>query len=268
MLYLQGTIGYTIFINPSTNKKIIIFADMHDKLPPCPFNNSIKISQWFEKKFKTAKILLEEVTRNKNMQLEALWDSSEHTNDLKTLFLSNQNEIEAIDIRPYLIPFSWEVVEQSTDKHMKLKNYFKDFVKFLKLDINLLQVKNKINSIKNNNLKEHLNKIKKKFLNYLINNKKKLNKTVLEISINNLNILEDFNILLNDCMEWYICVLIDLYKHKTIIIHAGLYHTEKVNNLLKNFYNFKELYKIGINYINDTPFKTNYVCQPIEKNFI
>jgi len=266
MLYLQGTIGYTIFINPITKKKIIVFADMHDNLPPCPFKNSIKISRWFEKKFKTAILLLEEVVRNNNIKLEGLWNSSDHTTELKNLFLSNKNKIEAIDIRPYLIPFSWEIIQQSEDKHMIFKNYFKDFLKFLKLEIDLIIIKKNFHN--NQKIKEHFKQIKKKFLKYLLNNKKLLNKTIFEIYQNNLNVLEDFNVLLNDCMEWYICVLIDNYKHKTIMIHAGLYHTEKVNNLLKNFYNFEKIYEIGINYLNDKSLRSELICQPIEDNLI
>ena len=114
---------------------------------------------------------------------------------------------------------------------------------------------------------KHFNKIRIKFYNYLITNKYLLNKTILYIYINHQNILEDFNIILNDCMEWYICMLIEIYKKKTIMIHAGLYHTEKVNKLLKIFYNHNEIYKRGINYLNDST-HDKYLCQPINNNFI
>jgi len=264
MIYLQGTIGYTIFTNNETNKKIIVFSDMHDDLPPCPFTNSIKISKWFENKFKTSKLLLEEVIRTKDMELESLWDTSEHTNDLKILFLNNQNNIEAVDIRPSLISFSWEIVEKSENKHIKLKKYFNEIVNFFNLKSDFMQ--NKLYII-NNIILKHFNKIRKKFYNYLITNKYLLNKTILHIYINHQNILEDFNIILNDCMEWYICILIEIYKKKTIMIHAGLYHTEKVNKLLKFFYNHNEIYKRGINYLNDS-IRDKYLCQPINNNFI
>lgn len=264
MLYLQGTIGYTIFINSVTRKKIIVFADMHDKLPPCPFPNSTKISKWFTSKFKTAKLLLEEVVRVKNMKLEALWDGSEHTNNLKVLFLNNQNEIEAIDIRPYLIPFSWEIVNQSEDKNMLLKNYFKDLIIFLNLKNDFL--KNKINFI-NQKIKDHLKGIQIKFMRFLIKNKHLLKKSILDIFNNNQNILEDFNILLNDCMEWYTCLLIEKYKYKTIMIHAGLYHTEKINSLLKNYYKYTSIDTEGINFLRESN-RSNYMCQPIDDNII
>ena len=143
VIYLQGTIGYSIFINTITNKKIIIFADMHDNLPPCPFNNSIKISTWLNNKINTAKILLEEVIRNDNMELEALWDNVEHTNDLKKLFLNNVNIIDAIDIRPYLIPFSWELIDKINNKNVKFKQYFFLLVDFFNLKSDFLSNKSK-----------------------------------------------------------------------------------------------------------------------------
>ena len=264
MLYLQGTIGYTIFINSVTRKKIIVFADMHDKLPPCPFANSIKISKWFNKKFKTAKLLLEEVVRVENMKLEALWDASEHTNDLKVLFLNNQNKIDAIDIRPYLIPYSWETVNQSKDKNMLLKNYFKNIIIFLNLENDFL--KNQIKFF-NQKIRDHLKAIQIKFMRFLIKNKHLLGKSIIYVFNNNQNILEDYNILLNDCMEWYTCLLIEKYKNKTVMIHAGLYHTEKINNLLEKYYKYKPIYKEGINYLKES-IRSEYICQPIHGDII
>ena len=264
MLYLQGTIGYTIFINSVTRKKIIVFADMHDKLPPCPFPNSIKISKWFNKKFKTAKLLLEEVVRVENMKLEALWDASEHTNDLKLLFLNNQNEIEAIDIRPYLIPYSWETVKQSKDKNMLLRDYFKNIIIFLNLENDFL--KNQIKFF-NQKISDHLKTIQIKFMRFLIKNKHLLGKSIIYVFNNNQNILEDYNTLLNDCMEWYTCLLIEKYKNKTVMIHAGLYHTEKINSLLKNYYKYEIIYKEGINFLVESR-RSNYICQPINGDII
>ena len=69
MIYLQGTIGYTIFINNNTKKKIIVFADMHDNLPPCPYPNSMKIAKWLNNKILSSKILLEEVFINNDNEL-------------------------------------------------------------------------------------------------------------------------------------------------------------------------------------------------------
>ena len=79
---LYGTIGYTIFENNITRKKVIIFADKHDDLESCP--NNIDMAVWFKTKFPTSKILLEEVPRN-NVELEELWPTAKHTQSLKNL---------------------------------------------------------------------------------------------------------------------------------------------------------------------------------------
>ena len=84
MKNIYGTIGYTVLKNPNTNNKIIILADMHDKLPECV--NQTNISNWFESKINSSKILLEEVPRD-NVTLHELWSESPHTQNLKNLFL-------------------------------------------------------------------------------------------------------------------------------------------------------------------------------------
>jgi hypothetical protein len=267
MIYLHGTIGYTIFINKDTNKKIIVFADMHDKLPPCGFTNSIKISEWFNKKFKVAQLLLEEVRRDDNMVLDNLWDKDNkgHTYDLQMLFIKNQNIIEPVDIRPNLILFSWEVIykiQEEELKNIKFNNYLSVIIPFFKLKIDFLV--NKIKYI-NKKIYKHFKIILDKFVKYIIKYKKLLNKKLIYIYDNHNYVLEEYNTILNDCMEWYICLLIEMYKYKTIMIHAGLYHTEKVNYIFKNYYKYNEIYKNGINYLNNN---NNYECQPINDNII
>jgi hypothetical protein len=260
-IYLQGTIGYTIFMNEHTKKKIIVFADMHDNLPPCPYTNSMRIDRWLHEKIKTSKILLEEVFINNN-KLKSLWDLSEHTNALRKFYYYNKNIVEAIDIRPELIPFNWEVVNDSDNKNIKLKKYVRTIFNFLKLETDFII--DKIMYI-NNNLENHLNNIIDKFHKYLIMNEKLLNKSIIHIFNTNNNILEDFNIILNDCMEWYICLLIEIYKEESLILHAGLYHTEIINRFLEFNYNYKKIYSIGINNLKN---KENYKCQPINNNII
>ena len=60
-------------------------------------------------------------------------------------------------------------------------------------------------------------------------------------------------------MEWYTCALIKKYKNRTIIVHAGLYHTEKIIKLLLTKYDYSKIYEIGMNSIYD---KEKYICQP------
>jgi hypothetical protein len=77
---LYGSIGYTILNNNQNDKKILIFADMHDKLKKC--DNYTKMADWMKGKFNKSKILLEEVNR-KNIYLKELWLKGEHTQELK-----------------------------------------------------------------------------------------------------------------------------------------------------------------------------------------
>ena len=263
MIYLQGTIGYTILKNMKTNKKIIIFADMHDELPLCKFNNSVDISKWLSVKMKNVVILLEEVVRSKDIELLSLWNSK-HTNELKNLFLNNQKKIIAIDIRPYLISFSWELIESSDNKEILLNDYLKNLNDFLELKNHF--IKDKLYVIKHI-IKKHLLRIKINYQKFLNDNRNELDKTILYIYKNNRNILEKLNKILDDCMEWYICVLIKINEYSNTIVHAGLYHTEKVILYLKKYYKYKDIKIEGINKINNINNEV-YSCQPIDSNII
>jgi hypothetical protein len=269
MLYLYGTIGYSILLDQINNTKIIIFADMHDNLPLCKFPNSIKIAKWFQSKFKTSKILLEEVERTNNYKYKSLWNA-EHTIDLKNLFINNSNLIEAIDIRPKLIIFSWELLDSSKDityTDVILIDYFSIIESFFAFKHELFNNKIKLFILNHKKLLIHLNYIKNKFILFKKKYNNLLTLKLIDIYNSNKNLLEYFNIILNDCMEWYICYLIFYYKYKykTIIVHAGLYHTDKINKILSKFYKYKYLSKQGIIDINDNINLTS--CQPINDVF-
>ena len=131
MKNLYGTIGYTILKNNQTNNKVIVFADRHDNLPQC--DNKTNIAEWFKQKMHSSKILLEEVPRD-SVELEELWSDSEHTQDLKNLYLSNSQEINGLDIRPLLIPFSWELSNNTEPVHNIItRKYLKKIDKFFQL---------------------------------------------------------------------------------------------------------------------------------------
>jgi len=92
------------------------------------------------KKFTTSHILLEEVARE-NFELKELWPNAQHTQALKNLFLTNQDKIKPIDIRPFLVPFSLELLELkdiqnhkiSQNFNIKLYDYLKDIDLFFSL---------------------------------------------------------------------------------------------------------------------------------------
>ena len=254
MKTIYGTIGYTILENPNTKKKNIILADMHDSLPSC--TDKINISDWFKSKFNSSQILLEEVPRE-NFVLHELWTQSEHTQALKNLFLKNTKIIKAVDIRPFLIPFSWELINDNKEEYQKfiLNEYLLKIDSFFCMKEpylleNLLNYK--IDKLENTKLGNHYLIIKTNYYKLLNKCKDYLKEPITKLYLENINLLEKINDLLNEIMEWYICACIELYNHRTIIIHIGLAHSEKVIDWLINHYNNKVIKKQGINTLDET----------------
>lgn len=255
MKHIYGTIGYTILKNIKQKNFIIVFADMHDKLPTC--NNKINIAEWFKSKLNTSKILLEEVPRE-GMELKELWSDSPHTQELKELFINNPTLIQAVDIRPYLIPFNWEVIndlEYNVNSKLSLREYLKDLDDFfcLKLEylINNLPIYKK-EKLKNIQLGKHYLKIKNKYKQLLIKYKILLDISIKNIFNNNITILIKINDLLDEIMEWFICSQIYLNNTTSIILHTGLAHSEKVIQCLLLYYNYIIENRYGINALNET----------------
>ena len=87
-----------------------------------------------------------------------------------------------------------------------------------------------------------------------------MNEKIYDLFINNKNILEEINDILSEIIEWYVCSLIVLYKNKSIIIHLGLAHSEKVIYWLVNNYLFKINYQQGINRIYEIDYKNMEGC--------
>lgn len=255
MKNIYGTIGFTTLKNTQNNNKIIIFSDMHDRLPSCD-SNQTTISNWFKSKFNSSKILLEEVPRD-GFNLEELWDQSPHTQDLKNLYLSKTEYIQAVDIRPYLIPFSWELFDKA-DKTMILRNYLREVDNFFCLKsehfVKNLELYNKSN-LKHTNLGKHFLQIKKNYGNFLLNNKDLIEQTIEQIHGNQIELLYQINNILDEIMEWYICANIMTNQHKSIILHTGLAHSEKVIRWLLINYNYIITKRNGINSLMDTKIK-------------
>ncbi len=248
MKNLYGTIGYTVLSNKQTNNKIIIFADRHDNLPRC--DNKTNIAQWFKEKMYTSKILLEEVPRD-SVNLEELWSDSEHTQELKNLYLENPHVISGLDIRPLLIPFSWEIVNISEPAHnITMKKYLEKIDKFFTLRINYL-IKNlpnyNISQLPGTKLGEHFLLLKNNFKKILETNREFLYFTVQTVKTINSNLLQLINSLLDQIMEWNICANIMANNDKSIIVHAGLAHSDKIVKLLQSYYQYDKINEVGIN---------------------
>jgi hypothetical protein len=246
-IYLNGSIGYTLLINE--NIKILVLADMHSELPYCE-KDGVFISDWFKNKFKS-KILLEEVPRV-GPKLKELWPTSPHTQKLKEEYIKNSHVIQGVDVRPFLIPFSWELAFDKEAPNLNLKQYLNLMNLFfnLKLDFIRNDLKNIYTKdyLKNNELGKHYLILKKKVKIFVKTNKNYLNSSIKDLLKNNENLLEQINDLISDIMEWYsiakIFQGIDENKN-SFILHAGLAHTTNIINLLKIHYGFKLVEEFG-----------------------
>lgn len=251
-LNLYGTIGYTILKHPITNQQIIIFADRHDNLPHC--NNKTDIADWFKEKMYSSKILLEEVPRE-SVQLEELWTDSEHTQDLKNLFLDNSDTINGLDIRPLLIPFSWELAADADPAHMiSMREYCKKIDGFFMLANTFLQINlpnYNFTQLSGTKLGKHFLQLKNIFKKIVETNSGFLTLGVPTVKNLNQEFLEQINNLLDQIMEWHICACICVANKESVIVHAGLAHTEQVIWLLENHYGYSKVTEKGTNKLSN-----------------
>lgn len=257
MINLYGSIGYSLLKSKANElpNKILVLADMHSQLSYC--SDYKKISEWLLSKINNSNVLLEEVPRD-NVELHGLFDKSDHTRDLKNLFLNNPNVVHALDIRPFLIPFSWEIIQFNLQIDIKLVDYLKLIDNFYSFNhIKFKELLDDIYSqkyINTNKLKLHYDVIR----NLFTTDYKEKYKLYLETNLSNLfksniKVLEDINKHLDNIMEYFIISKIYQLKkdNKNIIIHAGLAHSEKVIFWLEMLYNYKIESTYGLNKIND-----------------
>lgn len=265
-----GAIGYTIL--EKDDKKIIIFADNHDQLPKCDHN--VNMATWLRSKFNSSTIFLEEVIPDSSMSLNELWTNSTHTQQLKNLYRDNPDIINATDIRPYLIPYSWEILDDIKNNNQKneftLKAYLRDIDNFFSLKFNKifknLSNYNK-NSLKNTKLGRHFIILKRIYGRFLLKYKEFMNKSMHTIHKINKSILHQINYILDNIMEWYTCAHVDLNKNKSAILHTGLLHSENIIFWLIENYGYKEIIKNGINRLYDSDDDNVNGCITLPKEF-
>jgi hypothetical protein len=248
-----GLIGYTVL--KCNDKLVLIMADRHDNLPPCNVDYN-KVSDWLKSKFDVADILLEEVKRTKNNVLGELWATSEHTQDLKNLYLDNANNnvIKPIDIRNNYIPYSWELYDKNEIGHNIIYYQFLSHInKFFSLKDEKLKAQiplYNINYLKHNVLGIYFLLIKYNYKDYVEKYKHHLYANINDI-IDNKKIFLEFNDILHSILEWYaIAETINSTKNK-IIIHTGLAHSEKIVYYLQRIFNYEIIDEQGTNTIGD-----------------
>lgn len=255
---IYGSVGYTVLKNPITNNRVLIFADKHDELKKC--NDSIQtthIADWLKEKIHSSKILLEEVPRD-SVELEELWSESNHTQELKKLYLSNPKQINGVDIRLSLIPFSWELISELEAKHhITVKKYIETINDFfcVKYSYIMKKLQNyKIDKLKETKLGKHFLMLKIKFKKLLEDYKAFIHLSIITVKLIKIDLLLKINDLLDDIMEWYICANIKLYNSEysyPVIVHAGLSHSEKIISWLLTHYEYKYVIEYGKNKMSE-----------------
>jgi hypothetical protein len=243
MINVYGTIGFT-FLKNKSNRYILVLADMHSALPYCK-ESSTKISDWLFSKLSKTNVLLEEVPRDESIKLQELWSDSEHTQDLKNLFLKNNKIIQAVDIRPYLIPFSWEMIKL-TEPNIKLNEYIK-----LINDFFILNLINNKKIIINKQIYEQFTILKNTYLEFKNSINDHLHKNIKEIYDQKQYILVRISEILDHIMELYILNKIKKNLNKNIILHTGLAHSQEIIEWLDKLYNYDILEKQGTNTLNN-----------------
>ena len=305
MVNISGSVGYTLL--KKNNKYILVLADIHSKLPYC--KNGINIDTWFKKIIEQSQIIIEEVPRE-GVKLHELWKGSPHTQSLKNFILDNKyssrkksqsKDLELMDIRPYLKPFSWEIYKNSKiafsntlnknvaynkSDEITFEEYLINLNSFFLLDkrtYSLFPFIKKVHQYITKVLKDKKNKQEK---SGVFNHYKYLGKVFFDFknkfsylknkTIKNMveeNILEPL-IKLNDLssmiIEWY-SILQTFESDKPSVIHTGLAHSERIIKYLVEYYQFEIINEGGINKIeNLDKIETTVSCinlpDEIEKN--
>jgi len=243
---ISGSVGYTLL--KKDHKYVLLLADVHDGVKYCE-QDSIMIDNYLNKKDKN-NILLEEVLRE-NFTLTDLWPGSPHTQRLKKLNIKN-HKIKPIDIRPMLLPFSWELVAMNKiNQNVKLNEYLLLLDSFFnykntKFNNSYIVPEIKKNFDKKDLIIKHFHILKDKYNDFKNANKMYMDMTILELCKKHNNILEKLNQLTSSIMEWYIVMLVH-NSIKNTIIHVGLAHSEKVLILLTGPYRYEIVESQGVN---------------------
>ena len=252
---IYGAIGYSILKNSELfdNSRIILISDNHDEeFKDCGSSvPDIQIESYLEYLLNNNYVTMIEEIPNVR-ELVSLFPESSHVENTRKFYINNKDNknLIPIDVRFELID---NHDEEYYDKQ-KLKDYISKISEFFlfkhKFFIGLSLYSERIYvSI----LKSHYKYLLEKYDLF----KKKFDKFI-EIEIKYIPykkvLIYEINEILSDIMELYILIKIyDILNNgeRKIIIYAGLYHIDKIKNLLINYYKYKEYEKYGSTNIND-----------------
>jgi hypothetical protein len=254
-LGISGVVGYSILINPSNNKIIVLLADIHDGVEYCNKHTekNIYIDQILNKLLDRDDLCveLEEVPRE-GLKLVELWPNAVHTQRLKKWFLENQTKILPIDIRPYLIPFSFQKYDlnilEDMEKNMKMDKYLQTldslfFLNNIPLKKSIVFFKNIIESLETKTEQSGILKmykiLKEKYIG--LKTQIKITNTFEETIKENKSWFEKLEELKLNIMDWYTTLL--LLRNCHHICHFGLAHYLNVKAILETNFKFKKIYE-------------------------
>lgn len=158
-MLVSGSVGYTLF--EKNSKSVLVLADVHDGVSYCE-SASMQISDYLKQNFDKKQIIVEETIPEQllgdkadALKLQDLWPNSLHTQELKKLAFSNKEKLKAVDFRPILVPFSWELIKENKQMgNIKFSDYIKFIDAFFKKKSHLF----------NGIILKELNKLNNKFI--------------------------------------------------------------------------------------------------------
>jgi hypothetical protein len=262
-LNVSGSMGYVLL--EKNGQYILLFSDIHDGVNYCSNVDSEFISKVLLDYANNNIILLEEAVKEPELNLKALWPNAKHTQQLKELSMKYQKDIKSIDIRPILIPFSWELI--TTNKKFKqipfrayislLGDFFnrrgKFYEKYFKKVICDDEYLNKHHIVLNELYME------------LYNHEYATNPLIFFYN-NDRETLYNLNYLLDLVMEYYMYIYIICFKNERIVIHTGMAHSQRMIEFLTKYYHYKVIQEDGINYIDKIGNGTPSACVKLPQN--
>lgn len=243
---ISGIVSFTLLKNTKCNKLILLLGDIHDGVEYCQ-KEHIFIDELLDNfvKNKQFSVLLEEVPRE-NLQLVELWPNAEHTQRLKEWYLRNQKVVIPIDIRPFLVPFSYQKKSlgllSKEEENLKMSEYLVTIDSLFELNGRPL---NK-SVIFFKNIIEYLNKKSERGIlsMYKILREKyrklkegiNMDDTFIETFEKNKTFFKELDDMKINIMDWYTTLL--LLSNNNSVVHFGLAHYLNVREILLNNFGF------------------------------
>lgn len=285
---ISGSIGYVLLKDKNSEKYILIMSDIHSNQPYC--DSGIMIDDYLKISNTTNNnIILEEVSR-RGVKLEPLWSDALHTVKLKNYFLENNSKLSEnkkiipIDIRPYLVPFSWEILTNNNvderKKNITLKNFLTKINLFFNIfnnELNMKPIKSFLDQIlfyiqlkveQDTGIYQHYKSLQEYYYKFINDNSNLMESRLIDVLNNNVKVLHEISQILSFIIEWF--TILQIFSNtKNSIIHSGLAHTSNIVITLKKHYNFEEIEKKGVTKFDPIILKDDMIsCIELSQNIL